>query len=226
LPADDLCVRAAKALQSAGKTGQGAHIGLEKHIPAQAGMGGGSSDAATVLLALNCLWGLKLPLAKLAEIGLNLGADVPFFLQGHNAWVEGVGEKTTPIDLPGACFVVVKPDQGLETARIFSSPLLKRNTETAIISGFAAKPYEFGGNDLQAAAQALCPGVNLALDYLQSIGLKGRMTGSGSAVFAKVNQGGNNEFSLSNWNIPAGLQARVCRNLQIHPLAAWAVEAS
>jgi 4-diphosphocytidyl-2-C-methyl-D-erythritol kinase len=224
LPADDLCVRAAKALQSAGQTELGAHIGLEKHIPTQAGMGGGSSDAASVLLALNCLWGLKLPLAKLAEIGLTLGADVPFFLQCHNAWVEGVGEKIARIDLPDATFVVVKPDHGLETARIFSSPLLKRDTETAIISGFAAKPYEFGRNDLQTVARTLCPGVNQALGYLQNMGLKGRMTGSGSAVFAKVDTDENSVFSLSNWGIPAGLQARACRNLQIHPLAGWAFD--
>ncbi len=222
LPADDLCVRAAKTLQTAGQTNLGAHISLEKRIPAQAGMGGGSSDAASVLLALNRLWGLDFSLAKLTEIGLALGADVPFFLQGQNAWVEGVGEKITPIDLPDASFVVVKPDQGLETARIFSSPLLKRDTETAIISGFAAKPYEFGGNDLQAVAQTLCPGVNQALDWLQNMGLKGRMTGSGSAVFAKAGQGENREFSSAHWKIPEGLQVRVCRNMQIHPLAGWA----
>ena len=99
LPADDLVLRAARALQAFATPGQGAHIAIAKQVPAQAGMGGGSSDAATCLLALNRLWGLNLPLAKLEQIGLTLGADVPFFLRGRNAWVEGIGEKITPIAL-------------------------------------------------------------------------------------------------------------------------------
>ena len=152
-------------------------------------MGGGSSDAATCLLALNRLWGLGLTLAQLSKIGLALGADVPFFLGGRNAWVEGVGERLVPIDLPAARFVVVKPPAGLETAQVFADPQLVRNTEPAIISGFAAnpypeferRPYGFGTNDLQPVAQRLCPGVAQALEWLGSQGLQGRMTGSGSA---------------------------------------------
>lgn len=119
LPADDLVLRAARALQAHAAPGQGAHIGVAKQVPAQAGMGGGSSDAATCLLALNRLWNLRLPLAELARIGLSLGADVPFFLSGHNAWVEGIGEKIRPIELPSARFVVVKPPEGLDTRLIF-----------------------------------------------------------------------------------------------------------
>jgi len=119
LPADDLVMRAAQSLQRASGTRLGAHIAIEKHIPAQAGMGGGSSDAATTLLALNRLWGLNWPLSKLIPLGLALGADVPFFLGGHNAWVEGIGEQITPLDVPTARFAVVKPNAGLETAKFF-----------------------------------------------------------------------------------------------------------
>ena len=166
LPPDDLIVRSARALQAATGTRLGAHIGVHKRVPAQAGMGGGSSDAASTLLALNRLWQLDLPLSALKRIGLALGADVPFFLGGRNAWVEGIGEKITPIQLPIGRFLVVKPAQGLETRSIFSDPALKRDTETAIISGFAANAFGFGRNDLQPVAQKLCPGVTLSLIHI------------------------------------------------------------
>ena len=218
LPAEDLIVRAARALQKAGQTSLGAHIVIDKQIPTQAGMGGGSSDAASTLLALNRLWKLGLPLSRLMEIGLTLGADVPFFLQGHNAWVEGVGEKITPINLPKAQFVVTKPPDGLETARIFAHPELKRDTATAIISGFAVNPYGFGRNDLQSVAMRLCPGVSEGLAWLASMGLQGRMTGSGSAVFAHVDA----NTVPAHPNGPAGFETRWCSNLQEHPLAGWA----
>ena len=192
LPVDDLCVRAAMALQQEAiqTLGQavadrlGVHISLLKNIPAQAGMGGGSSDAASTLLALNRLWRLHLPLTQLTRIALPLGADVPFFLCGGNAWVEGIGEKITPLDLPAARFVVAKPPKGLDTARIFSHPDLPRASETAIISGFAVNPMGFGRNDLQGVSRQLCPGIDQGLQWLESLGLAGRMTGSGSAVFA------------------------------------------
>ena len=221
LPDEDLIVRAAKALQAAGGTRLGAHIGVNKTIPSQAGMGGGSSDAASTLLALNRLWKLDLPLAQLAAIGLSLGADVPFFLSGRNAWVEGIGEKIVPVDVPQSQFVVVKPRQGLETARIFSHPDLKRDSETAIISGFAANPFGFGQNDLQAVAQRLNPEVTQALEWLKSLGLSGRMTGSGSAVFAQV----QDTASLKNGDLqsaPGAFQVKVCGNLEMHPLTGWA----
>ena len=216
LPADDLCVRAAKALQT--KTGctSGAHIGILKSVPAQAGMGGGSSDAASTLLALNRLWNLRLPLEKLMAIGLKLGADVPFFLSGRHGWVEGIGEKITPLQLPSAQFVVVKPDAGLDTKLIFSDPELKRDSETAIISGFAANTLTFGRNDLQAVAQKLCPGVNQALAWLATLGLNGRMTGSGSAVFAHL------LHAVDLQNAPDAMQVRVCNSLDVHPLLGWA----
>ena len=220
LPPDDLIVRSARALQAATGTRLGAHIGVDKRLPAQAGMGGGSSDAASTLLALNRLWQLGLPLSALKRIGLTLGADVPFFLAGRNAWVEGIGEVITPIQLPVGRFLVVKPDQGLETRLIFSAPELKRDTDSAIISGFAANAFGFGRNDLQPVAQKLCPGVTQALQWLQSTGLSGRMTGSGSAVFAPVPQ----DFALGP--IPDGFQARLCSSLDAHPLLGWAVDDS
>ena len=215
LPANDLIVRAAGALQSASGTSLGAEIRIDKQIPAQAGMGGGSSDAASTLLALNKLWGLNWPVSKLLPIGLALGADVPFFLYGHNAWVEGIGEKISPVLVPPNRFVVVKPNAGIETARIFGSPALERATKTATILDFAAQPYDFGRNDLQPVAQALCPEVEMALHWLQSFGLKPRMTGSGSAVFAQLPEHIVVDTPPHNW------QVQICRNMVSHPLREW-----
>lgn len=224
LPKDDLCTRAARALQAATGCTHGAHISVIKQIPAQAGMGGGSSDAASTLLALNRLWGLNLPGCELERIGLSLGADVPFFLRGHNAWIEGVGEQITPLQgdaqLPDQKFLVIKPEAGLETSAIFSSESLKRNTETATMTGFAAAHYCFGRNDLQPVAQALCPDVTAALEWLQQQGLQARMTGSGSAVFAPI---GMNFGSASGLiAAPQKWQTKVCNNMEIHPLLGWA----
>jgi 4-diphosphocytidyl-2-C-methyl-D-erythritol kinase len=216
LPPDDLILRAARALQAATGCRTGAHIAVDKRIPSQAGMGGGSSDAASCLLALNRLWKLGLPLAALETIGLGLGADVPFFLRGRNAWVEGIGEVIRPVDLPPARFAVVKPPAGLETRRIFEDPGLKRDSDPAIISGFAANPYGFGRNDLQPVAQRLCPEVEQALQWLGSQGLQGRMTGSGSAVFALLPPG----QALAE--APAGWKARECSKMEAHPLVGWA----
>lgn len=219
LPTIDLTVRAALALQAATGTQLGAHIELEKHIPSQAGMGGGSSDAASCLIALNRLWGLNLQRAQLQEIAQKLGADVPFFLLGGHGWVEGIGEKITPIELPKAQFLVVKPKSGVATPLIFSDPLLKRDTEAATITDFAAQPksevYSFGHNDLQPVAQVHCPEISKALNWLGGHGLKGRMTGSGSTVFAQM---------LSNVDLPkapTGWQIRICSNLEKHPLVGW-----
>ena len=227
LPADDLITRAARLLQQASGTSLGAHIAIHKSIPAQAGMGGGSSDAATCLLALNRLWDLKFSVGQLAQLGLQLGADVPFFLRGHNAWVEGIGEVITPIDLPPAQFVVVKPPEGLETSKIFGSEALKRDSKPATISVFAADPYGFGHNDLQPVAQRLCPQISDAIAWLESARLacavvKGRMTGSGSAVFAQVPRGTDLSqmpqvpATWQNWKI------RMCGNLEVHPQKGWA----
>ncbi len=219
LPKDDLILRAARALQQATGCTLGAHISVHKRIPAQAGMGGGSSDAATALMALNRFWNLNLQWPELRHIAEGLGADVPFFLCGRSAWVEGIGDIITPLEnawqLPEARFVVVKPEAGLETKEIFSSPLLKRDSDSATISGFAAAQYDFGRNDLQNVAQALCPEVQKAIEWLATHGMHGRMTGSGSAVFAPMPQA----VDLSH--IPSGWKVRVCKNLAVHPLEDW-----
>ena len=219
LPGEDLSVRAARALQAAIGTSLGVHISLEKRIPSQAGMGGGSSDAATCLLALQRLWGLRLPPEKLQALALSLGADVPFFLCGSHAWVEGVGEQLTPLSLPPARFVVVKPSAGLSTPAIFGSAELKRDTKTATMLGFAAndngRVYGFGRNDLQPVAEKLCPPLVQSLDWLAAQGLQGRMTGSGSAVFAQM----PHEMTLSD--APGDWLVRQCGNLEAHPLAGW-----
>ncbi len=226
LPDDDLTVRAAKALQQACGTGLGVHIGLCKRIPAQAGMGGGSSDAASCLLALQRLWGVRLPPAQLLKLALSLGADVPFFLAGGSAWVQGIGDDVTPIALPPARFAVLKPREGVSTADIFSSPDLKRNTSTATIQGFAANNeaasfqdlssiWKFGRNDLQPVAQKLCPQIDQALAWLSAQQLEARMTGSGSAVFAPLPPGQSLPAA------PFGWMLRVCGSLETHPLAGW-----
>jgi 4-diphosphocytidyl-2-C-methyl-D-erythritol kinase len=219
LPAEDLSVRAARALQAATGTSLGVHISLEKRIPSQAGMGGGSSDAASCLLALQRLWGLRLPPDNLMALALSLGADVPFFLCGSHAWVEGIGELITPITLPVARFLVIKPAAGLSTQAIFSSPELKRDTKTATMSGFAVndngRVYGFGRNDLQPVAEKLCPPMVQSLNWLAAQGLQGRMTGSGSAVFAQL----PNEMTVSD--APGDWQIRQCGNLEAHPLAGW-----
>lgn len=227
LPADDLCVRAAQALKAATGSMLGVHIGLEKRLPSEAGLGGGSSDAATCLLALNRLWGLGLNRSQLAAIALPLGADVPFFVGGRTAWVEGIGEKLTPVSLPESRFVVAKPPGGASTQQIFRSPDLKRDTETAILQGFAANDsaetlrldlqsiLDFGHNDLQPVAQALCPDVGLCIDWLQSQDLSGRMTGSGTAVFAHVRKALEFSDAPSTWTI------QECSNMDLHPLFGW-----
>jgi len=220
LPADDLILRAARALQAASGTTFGALIQIEKNIPAQAGMGGGSSDAASTLLALNQLWQLHWPLERLLPLGLALGADVPFFLHGRNAWIEGIGEQNTALDIPAARFVVLKPNAGLPTAKIFNAPDLERSTKAATMADFAAHPFGFGRNDLQPVAQALCPEVDQALSWLSSFGLSPRMTGSGSAVFAHLPEHVALDFA------PHGWQMQVCSNMASHPLADWVVSDS
>lgn len=221
LPEDDLTMRAARALQQATGCTEGAHIQVDKRLPAQAGMGGGSSDAATCLLALNRLWALGLSLAALEKIGLSLGADVPFFLRGRNAWVEGVGEQVRPIALPAARFAVVKPPRGLATKDIFTNPALKRDSDAATISGFAADPWGFGHNDLEPVARQLCPEVGEAIEWLGSQGLQARMTGSGSAVFALLPPGKSLAQAPAAWS-GDGWVVRECGNLEVHPLMGWA----
>ncbi|HEX5806875.1 MAG TPA: 4-(cytidine 5'-diphospho)-2-C-methyl-D-erythritol kinase [Macromonas sp.] len=219
LPEQDLVVRAARLLQQATGCTLGAHIALEKHLPMEAGMGGGSTDAASTLLALNRLWNLRLPLPQLLTLGLQLGADLPFFLGGRNAWVEGIGETLHPIDLPSARVLIVKPPTGASTPKIFQSPSLKRDTKRSIIEDFVANGSErifgYGHNDLQPVAQTLCPDITTGLQWMQEHGLPARMTGSGSALFAKV------AHDVDTSTLPPGWIARHCNILNEHPLVGW-----
>jgi 4-diphosphocytidyl-2-C-methyl-D-erythritol kinase len=228
LPADDLSLRAARALQQATGCTFGADISVLKSVPWGAGMGGGSSDAATVLLALNRLWNLNLPRTRLLELATPLGADVPFFVGGNNAFVEGIGERLTPIEWTPHRYAVVKPAESLGTAGIFSHPDLARNTEAATLAGFVAQldaqqeqseTAFFGQNDLQPVAQALCPPIAQVASWLEQRYGNSRMTGSGSAVFATVGADG---VSWPQGELPQGWNGRMCRSLAHHPLRAWA----
>jgi 4-diphosphocytidyl-2-C-methyl-D-erythritol kinase len=231
LPEDDLCLRAARALQSASGTSMGADISIAKQVPWGAGMGGGSSDAASTLLALNRLWQLDWQLSRLLALGLKLGADVPFFLAGHNAFVEGIGEQLTPLALPPLALAVIKPAASIETRAIFDSPLLARNTDAVILAGLLADvgmsgiTQGFGRNDLQRAAEAQCDEVAQAAQCLQARFGNSRMTGSGSAVFARAGMSDDTSgqpMATMPPDLPAGWVGRMCRSLEQHPLAGWA----
>ena len=242
LPADDLCLRAARLLQQATGCTLGADIHLEKRLPAGAGMGGGSSDAATTLLGLNRLWDLRLPLGTLMELGLKLGADVPFFLGGSPAFVQGIGEILHPLQLPEQRFAVLKGPSGLATKDIFSSSLLARSENLAIVAGFPASAgtaenlatgfgQDFGRNDLQPAAEAISSEVRDALALLSKRFGNARMTGSGAAVFSVLagdGKDGTDDQSLAtllqglSFEGREGWTGRICRSLNQHPLAGWA----
>ena len=248
LPADDLCLRAAGALQHASGCRLGADISIDKQVPWGAGMGGGSSDAATTLLGLNRLWGLNWSRQQLMTLGLKLGADVPFFLGGHPAFVQGIGERLTPLRMPQQDFVVVKPAQAMATRDIFEHALLNRDTKTVIVTGsfdgtgFTGWPAQwsagFGHNDLQAAAQDRCPEVAQAAHWLNTRYGNSRMTGSGSAVFArfetnwmdgrqadkKDDTGAPPKATFPAEELPPGWVGRMCRSLQAHPLVGWAAD--
>jgi len=180
IPADaDLVIRAARLLATQTAALQGVAIALNKRIPIQGGLGGGSSDAATVLVALNKLWGVGLDEDALARLGLQLGADVPFFVRGRAAWAEGVGERLTPVDFPEAAFLVVKPDAAVSTAAIFQAAELTRNSPITTIRAFLA---EGGRNDCAASVCGRYPAVSQALDWLKQFG-DARLTGTGACVF-------------------------------------------
>jgi 4-diphosphocytidyl-2-C-methyl-D-erythritol kinase len=221
LPSDDLTLRAAHALQAESGTPLGADISIDKQLPWGAGMGGGSSDAASTLLALNRLWGLNWPRARLLALGERLGADVPFFIGGRNAFVQGIGEQLAPIELPAHWLAVVKPPAAIETSAIFASPLLARNTDPVILAGFLSDT-DFGHNDLQPAAEAHCVEVTQAARWLHQRFGNSRMTGSGSAVFARAGTGDRPVATWSPEELPAGWVGRMCRSLDEHPLVAWA----
>ena len=181
LPLDDnLILRAAHLLRARSQQPRGARIRLEKHIPMGGGLGGGSSNAAITLLALNELWGLDLPAAELAAMGLELGADVPVFVAGHSAWAEGVGEQLEPVDLPAAWYLVIAPDCQVSTAEIFAQENLTRNTTAIRMADFLAGSSR---NDCESVTRGLYPDVDKALNWLDQHA-PARMTGTGAAVFA------------------------------------------
>src|SRR5271156_3440882 len=179
----DLCVRAARALQAASGTPLGADIGVLKRIPMGGGLGGGSSDAATCLVALNHLWNLHRPVEDLAALGLQLGADVPVFVRGRAAWAEGIGERLTPLYAPLAPletnYLIVKPNIGVSTAEVFQDPELTRNSAPITIHGFLASG---GRNDCVGVVRRRYPEVARALDWLSLFG-SARLTGTGACVF-------------------------------------------
>lgn len=222
LPTDDLCLRAARLLQQASGCQLGADISIAKRVPSGAGMGGGSSDAATVLIGLNRLWNLNWTRAQLLPLAIKLGADVPFFLGDGPAWVEGVGELLSPIAVPAQRFAVVKPADSLPTATIFASPHLQHSKSQAIVVGSFADSSAFR-NDLQAAAEAASPQVHQTVGLLRQVFGNSRMTGSGSAVFAKVGSEVPPEAtSLEQLlKLPEHWEGRICHSLESMPLAGW-----
>jgi|LauGreSuBDMM15SN_2_FD.fasta_scaffold118582_1 4-diphosphocytidyl-2-C-methyl-D-erythritol kinase len=242
---DDLVVRAAKALQQHTGTKLGAQMRVRKRIPSGAGLGGGSSDAATVLIALNRLWQTRLTRQALMQVGLGLGADVPFFIFGQSAFAEGIGEKLTALDLPQQTYLVVQPAQHVPTQGIFQDPDLTRNTDPVKIMDFSGRQIVtslgFGRNDLQPIVLKRYPVVRQALDWLDKAefsagGFSARMTGSGACLFlsfpdatlaenarqrllAKI----STDFSdTAMADTPSPIQSvLVCNGLDVHPLQDW-----
>ncbi|MFD0739891.1 4-(cytidine 5'-diphospho)-2-C-methyl-D-erythritol kinase [Lysobacter koreensis] len=211
--ADDLTVRAAYLLQSAAKCAKGVDIVVEKSIPLGGGFGGGSSDAATVLVALNALWEAGLDVDRLAELGLQLGADVPVFVRGRNAWAEGVGERLAPVDLPPAWYVLGDPGVPAPTAVLFQSPELTRDAAPATMADFVSgKPL---GNAFEPVLRAREPAVEAALAVLSRIG-SARLTGSGSGCFVEFASRESAEAALAE--LPPGFTAWVAAGVARSPL--------
>jgi 4-diphosphocytidyl-2-C-methyl-D-erythritol kinase len=220
LAEQDLVVRAAKLLKDFCEIKTGVEIHLQKEIPMGAGLGGGSSNAATTLIGLNSLWNLQLDTNTLCKLGLELGADVPFFIFGKNAFVEGIGEQMQEISLNQRDFLVIFPNQGIPTVRIFQDPELTRDHGQITMEGFLASPWSSLSNDCQAVAMRICPEVKQALDWIsQAIpGSEPRMSGSGSSVFTILNPKIERE-KLENLlqNLPKGWKGRVVRGLNKNP---------
>jgi len=215
VPSDrDLVVRAARALQAACGTRRGVDIELEKRIPMGAGLGGGSSDAATTLRVLNRLWSAGLDEGALRDLGLRLGADVPFFLFGRPAWVEGVGEHLRPLVWPERWYAVVVPPVEVPTGEVFAAAELTRNTEALKMEDFSAQPARFK-NDLEPVVVSRYPEVARHLAWLGRHG-KARMTGSGSCVFAEFEVREAAQAVIDA--LPEGMKGFVARGLDRHPL--------
>ncbi len=213
-PDEDLAVRAARALQAASGTGQGARLHIRKRIPMGGGLGGGSSDAATVLVALNELWETGLDLPQLASIGGELGADVPVFVQGRSAWAEGVGERLQPLELPERWFLVVHPGVAVATREVFQAPELTRNSPIITIRGLFEAATR---NDCEPVVRARFPAVGDALDWLGQFA-EARLTGTGSCVFAAFGSAAAAERVAAR--VPDRWRGWVARGLDRSPLHA------
>ena len=220
--ADDLTVRAAKLLKKSANVAQGADIGIEKRIPSGGGLGGGSSDAATVLRALDRLWGCGLGVDALAALGLQLGADVPVFVRGDNAWAAGLGERLTPVVLPPAWYVLVAPGVHAATAELFQASELTRNAAAATMAGFVSDPFLQGqllGNAFEPVLRSREPAVEAVFAALRSIGTP-RLTGSGSVCFVEFadrESAGRALDTLENQQ-PSGLKAWIAAGAPRSPL--------
>lgn len=211
---NDLTLRAARLLKESSGTTKGARIHLTKRLPVGGGLGGGSSDAATTLLALNELWGTRLAIPGLAGLGLKLGADVPVFIHGHAAWAEGIGEVLTPVEPEQAWYLVLVPPVHVSTAQVFAAPELTRYSPPLTIRDF----HEGRGlrNDLEAVVRSRYPEVDRAMRLLGEFGAP-RMSGSGGCVFLKVADAGRGRQILES--IPKPFTGFVARGLNRHPLS-------
>jgi 4-diphosphocytidyl-2-C-methyl-D-erythritol kinase len=213
---DNLCLRAARLLKQETGTRLGADISLEKALPVGGGLGGGSSDAATVLLALNRLWKLGLARRRLQELGATLGADVPFFVFGQNALGEGIGERLSPLALPAAWYLVIVPQVAVSTKEIFASALTGQSKRLKIPAFFPGR----GQNDLERIVIARYPEVAASLAWLRERAAQARMTGSGACVFAEFAT--ETEARAIQSQMPRGMDGFVAQGLDRHPLYDWA----
>jgi 4-diphosphocytidyl-2-C-methyl-D-erythritol kinase len=212
---DNLCVRAARLLKSESGTPLGADLELEKNLPIGGGLGGGSSDAATVLIVLNKLWNIRLSRLALGSLAVRLGADVPLFVYGENALGEGIGERLTALALPAAWYVVLEPQVSVSTKEIFASALTGRSKALKIPPFFPGQ----GANDLEAAAAARYPEIAAHLEWLRQRRREARMTGSGACVFAEFSS--QAEALAVLHQVPGGMRGFVARGLDRHPLREW-----
>ena len=214
----NLIYRAAQILQPYAKAPSGLIIRLEKNIPMGAGLGGGSSNAATTLIVLNQLWYCGLNSEQLAELGVKLGADVPIFVHGRNAWAEGIGEHLTFIDLDQKQFIVLKPDCFISTQQLFSQKTLTRDTKTSKFCAYQIKPSDFG-NNFEPVARSLYPEVDEAMQYLDQFGVA-KLTGTGACVFIEVTDDMNVTDILEN----APCKSYLVNSLQESPLRHFKVQ--
>jgi len=214
----NLIYRAAQILQPYAKAPSGLIIRLEKNIPMGAGLGGGSSNAATTLIVLNQLWHCGLNSEQLAELGVKLGADVPIFVHGRNAWAEGIGEHLTFIDLDQKQFIVLKPDCFISTQQLFSQKTLTRDTKPSKFCAYQIKPSDFG-NNFEPVARSLYPEVDEAMQYLDQFGVA-KLTGTGACVFIEVTDDMNVTDILEN----APCKSYLVNSLQESPLRHFKVQ--